>query len=198
MKVVRAALRDDVDHRSGIAAELSRVVGRLHAKLPQRVQGRDRQGIIVEFLPADFHAVDQDYRRVVSLASNREPGAVIRLTLSSAGASSVYHTGRQRDQLHEVAAVERQPHKALVIDDLRQACVRRLEQHRVGADADGFVDRANLKRDVDNSGLRYFESDILDHHFLEAGLVRLQSGKCRTAVSGIRRILPRSSFAPVC
>jgi hypothetical protein len=27
-----------------------------------------------------------------------------------------------------------------------------------------------LKRDADDSGLRYFESDILDHHFLEPEL----------------------------
>jgi hypothetical protein len=30
----------------------------------------------------------------------------------------------------------------------------------VGADGSGFVDRANLKRDADDSGLRYFESDM--------------------------------------
>src|SRR5215472_13595648 len=104
----------------------------MNSEFGYRVQRRYRQRIIVEFLSANLHAVDQVHRGVVALPRNRECRTITGLAWSSTGTTSLDHAGGKGDQLHEIASVERQANEPFVIYDLRQARIRSLQQTSLG------------------------------------------------------------------
>ena len=57
-----------------------------------------------------------------------------------------HRSGKQRQQVGRIAAVQRQLHDALVVHHLADAEVARLHRLRVGSDGNGFLYRAKLQR----------------------------------------------------
>ena len=107
MEAVAARLRDDVDERGGLAAELRRIHRLLNLELLNRVDRR-ADDEVVEVLVGDLHAVDQVDVVAAALAVDvrQRAGLAERRTARAAG--------RNRDavgqlrQLDELPAVERQ------------------------------------------------------------------------------------------
>ena len=68
MKFIGATFGSDIDDGAGVPSEFRRDVRCLHPELGNGVQRGYGQRIVVDFLTADLHAVDQDYGGVVALA----------------------------------------------------------------------------------------------------------------------------------
>ena len=133
--LVGAGLGEHVDLR-GLAAELRRIDAGLHLEFLQRVDRRHHhEGI--EIRVGVLHAVERVVIEIGALPGDRNglrraDAALPRAGLSLAGEARRY-VRRQRNQLQVVAAVQRQFHDALVLDDRADRGVVGDQQRRVGA-----------------------------------------------------------------
>ena len=166
IEVVRARLRDHVDHGAAGAAVLGGVaVGvdleLLHGVLAELVrraagagaaEGLAEEGVVV------VGAVDDDAVQRAALAGEADVAA----------ARILDHARRGQDEVDEVAAVDGEVLDRLVVDDRGDFRLRRLDERGRRGDGHGLGD-ARLHPEVERDGRADVDHDAVELHRLEAG-----------------------------
>ena len=101
---------------------------------------------VVETQRPHVHAVDRVVGGAVAPALDGDE-LVPAAELCIAREVSRRHTGRERGERQHGAAVQRQVHDLLLVDDLSNGCVLRLQQRRIAGDGHGFAHGRDAERD---------------------------------------------------
>ena len=145
---VRAGLGHGVDRATRVRAILRRHRARLGAEFLHGIGERQRQVQVVVRVVVHRAVEDPGH------AERQAAGQRIRLAAVAAAHAAArrvelwlrHRSGKQRQQIGRIAAVQRQLHDALVVHHLADAEVARLDRLRVGSDGNGFLYGAKLQR----------------------------------------------------
>ena len=180
VEVVGAALGGDVDHAAGKASELRAVAVGLHAELGNRIRTGD-QGHDVAVAIVGRNAIKVGGALVGGAAANLVVAAGKHVLAGQAalGASLRNHAGSQRNQVQNVAAIERKP-----LDRARGYVLphggRFGLQHRSGTgDFHRLFHIAELHGHVDASHLLDFHLHLVRGVGLKSGSLDREPGRCR-------------------
>ena len=202
VEVVRAALGDDVHQHGAVPAVLRREVVHEHADFldalgvgvdvgdAAALAGADRRRIHHEVVGLGAGPVGAHVDAVLVVV---EVGVGLRIGLAAAGRPS-HDTGREDDEIEEVASDEGQVLDLVLLDQAGDASLRGLDQRRLGGDRHLLGPRVpDLQHDVDGPRLGRLEPDVLPVPGLEALKRDLDgvdpSGQGREAVvTGGRRV----------
>ena len=174
---VGARLGHRVDRGAGVHAVAGRRGARFELELLQRVgEGQRQVQVVVRVVVGGAVEHVGDAKALTAGDGNRAPA--LHAAAGGVERRLRHRRARQRDQVHRVAAVERQRLDALVLDHLADARAARFDQRRGGLHGHRLGDLAERERDVD----------------LGVGVDR--AARCRSAGrSGSRRAWPRADRA---
>ena len=141
MQCIRAAFRGEVDLAAGSAADLGRVRAALHLELVDGIDGgREAEAVAVQVHGFDavvVEAVLRVARAVGRHADGLADGAAQAADSDAAGRAGI-DAGREQSKLDERAAIERELHHLLCIDDGADGGVLALQEQRAGGYFDGL------------------------------------------------------------
>ena len=168
VELVRPAPGHDVDDAARVFAVPRAVIVRLHAELLQRI-GKGERNVHVVVLVKEVGPIQRVASLVVARAVHVDVRRSRQLGLSGRGVGrDAAHAGHEVHGLDGVAAVERQFHHALTLNDVAQSLRGRVHERSALADDDGLNCRADLELDVDGRSLVRQQGHALLHRLLES------------------------------
>ena len=172
---VGAGLDLQVDDAAERPAELGRIGRSLELELIERVDAReDDDGLQPRFVVVDAVKHVVVVARTLAVGGKRGGGAPRETTRSVdvRPRNATQHAGNRAGEVDEVAAVEGQRFDLLAADRRAQLGGGRLDQGRLGGDADRFGHRAHFVLDVDAHALIDTDLDVGERDGLEARHLR--------------------------
>ena len=150
VKLIAAGFRGEVDDAAGKTAPLRVQVIRLHLEFLKRILGGN-QAELIDVAVVQRHAVEVFRALIGDGATNLVVGVIERILphRSALGMPLGHDAGRERDQVHGVASVERQLIHLPLRDDLTQVSRGGLKQGRLGCHLNRLGHLSEFHAEVD-------------------------------------------------
>ena len=176
---VRACFGRDADRAARLDAVLRVLRAGLHTELLHRVGERQRQ--VDAVIPVVVHRAVQQILHTELLAAGDRDAAALGQT-AARGVASIHRPTSQEDEGGHVAALERQRLDLLVVDDLSDGRVARLDERCGRCHGYRFPDRADLQRHGDHRIAVDLQHDTGAHIRAEAGECHFEAIRSRRQV----------------